>query len=399
MAISTTIKLKFDGAAVKRGLAGLRSQFSSAIKNIGKIGLGAIGLGVGATAGLAAIGVKLNAIGEEGRAVDNRLRSITKQMGLFGDKSGDVSDRLSDVADTQARLTGIDDDVISNTEAKLMTFKELAKTANVVGGAFDRATMAAIDMAAAGFGEAEQNAVQLGKALNDPIKGITSLTKSGITFTAQEKKTIAAMVEMNQMGKAQEMVLKAIETQVGGTAAAVSTSSARMKVSFGQIIEEFSKNFSEGFNSLPGKFEGAFQQLKTKAGELGSILASAISDSINGNFEKFIAIGELIGTAVFSGYINLIKKELRYIGAGALAPFGLGGVALSAAQVMGKEDNRQLANSLRSAAGNIRTTGLVPGAPGFRYAQEGESSIYSDGNGNKVIEVLKSIDNKLSPQP
>jgi hypothetical protein len=40
-------------------------------------------------------------------------------------------------------------------QAKLLTFRELAQSANEVGGEFDRATKAAIDLAAAGFGSAE----------------------------------------------------------------------------------------------------------------------------------------------------------------------------------------------------------------------------------------------------
>jgi hypothetical protein len=48
-----------------------------------------------------------------------------------------------------------------------------------MGGNFDRATQAAIDMGAAGFGSAEQNAAQLGKALNDPITGLAALRRSG----------------------------------------------------------------------------------------------------------------------------------------------------------------------------------------------------------------------------
>jgi hypothetical protein len=96
----------------------------------------------------------------------------------------------------------------------------------------DRATLAAIDLAAAGFGEAEQNAVQLGKALQDPVKGITALARSGVTFTEQEKEKIATLVESGKVLEAQNMILSAIETQVGGTAAATATGSAKMSLAF-----------------------------------------------------------------------------------------------------------------------------------------------------------------------
>jgi hypothetical protein len=61
--------------------------------------------------------------------------------------------------------TGVDTNSIKATQAKLLTFKELAATADELGGNFQRTTKAAIDLGAAGFGTAELNAVALGKAL------------------------------------------------------------------------------------------------------------------------------------------------------------------------------------------------------------------------------------------
>jgi hypothetical protein len=79
--------------------------------------------------------------------------------------------------------------------------------------------------------------VQLGKALNDPIKGVTALAKSGVTFTEQEKDKIKTLVESNKLLEAQDMVLKAIEQQVGGTALATANDSDKMKVAFSQLSE------------------------------------------------------------------------------------------------------------------------------------------------------------------
>jgi hypothetical protein len=81
------------------------------------------------------------------------------------------------------------------------------------------------------------NAVSLGKALNDPIKGIASLNRNGITFTIQEKERIKTLVESNKIGEAQALILAAIETQVGGTAEATANATDRMKVGFQQVTE------------------------------------------------------------------------------------------------------------------------------------------------------------------
>jgi hypothetical protein len=169
---------------------------------------------------------------EEAQVANDRLDAVAKSMNLFGSQTEKVTDRLKEFAEANERSIAVDADIIKATQAKLLTFKNLALTADEVGGAMDRATLAAIDLAAAGFGEAEQNAVQLGKALQDPIKGITALARSGVTFTEQEKEKIKTLVETGKVLEAQNLILSAIETQVGGTAAATATGSAKMSLAF-----------------------------------------------------------------------------------------------------------------------------------------------------------------------
>jgi hypothetical protein len=186
---------------------------------------------------LGAAGKSALAAGEEVNSANNRIGQIAKSMDLFGDSTDYVQKRLVKMAEAQGVELGISNLTIKATQAKLLTFKNLAKTANVTGGAFDRANKAALDMAAAGFGSAEGNAVQLGKALEDPIKGVTALAKSGVTFNDVEKEKIKNLTESGKILEAQEIILKAVETQVGGTAAATADDSARMKEGFAQVSQ------------------------------------------------------------------------------------------------------------------------------------------------------------------
>lgn len=218
------------------------SKFSNRMRGLGSRFAGfartavAATLLVGAALGKMAYDTLKSA--EAAKVADQRLNNIAKSMGLFGDQAGAVSKRLQDYASKQQFATGVDDESIKATQAKLLTFKELAKTAGALGGAFDRATMAAIDLAAAGFGDAESNATQLGKALQDPINGLTALKRVGVTFTEAEKKKIKALVESGKLLEAQDVLLKAIETQVGGTAEATVTASQKMSLVFGEISEK-----------------------------------------------------------------------------------------------------------------------------------------------------------------
>jgi hypothetical protein len=164
---------------------------------------------------------------EEAEIAQRRLNQVLTSMGF-----GDATNRVAAYAEELEKTVAVDGEVIKLTQSKLATFANLTKTVGEAGGAFDRATVAALDLAAAGFGTAEGNAVQLGKALQDPIKGVGALARAGVTFTAQEKAKIKQLVESNQTLAAQDLVLKAIEKQVGGTAAATASDFAKMKIAF-----------------------------------------------------------------------------------------------------------------------------------------------------------------------
>jgi hypothetical protein len=224
---------KLDGAGSKAtfGLRTLDKAATNGFKNVAKYG----GL---AAAGLGALALNFVKGAEFAKQADDRLAAVNKTMGLFGAQTAAVTKRLIEIGDKGEYQFGILAESIKDVQSKLLTFKEIAQEADVTGGLFDRATVAAIDLQAAGFGEATQNAVQLGKALNDPIKGITALARSGVTFTEQEKEKIRALVESGKMYEAQELLLKAIETQVGGTAAATTTATFKIGAAFGHVRDE-----------------------------------------------------------------------------------------------------------------------------------------------------------------
>jgi hypothetical protein len=240
MAATRTLKLNIlaETASLLKGLKDADKATRTAgdrIKAGFKVAAAAI-----AAAGAAAIafGVKAIKAAEAAATANARIAQINESMGLFGSSVGEVNERLVKYAEATARATGIDQNSIKATQAKLLTFRELAQSANEVGGEFDRATKAAIDLAAAGFGSAEENAVQLGKALQDPIKGLTALSRSGVTFNETEKERIKTLVESNQVGEAQKLILQAIEQQVGGTAEATANASERIKVTFNLLTEQ-----------------------------------------------------------------------------------------------------------------------------------------------------------------
>ena len=330
MAASRVLKLNIlaETASLIRGLNDANKATRSASDKI-KAGFKVAAAAV-AAAGAAAVAFAGKAImaGEAASTANARITQINESMGLFGNSVGQVNERLIKYAEATARATGVDTNSIKATQAKLLTFKELAETANQVGGEFDRATKAAIDLAAAGFGSAETNAVQLGKALNDPIKGLTALSRSGVTFTETEKERIKTLVESNQVGEAQKLILEAIEKQVGGTAEATANASDKIRVGFTQVQERIGLALLPAFEKLT-KFilEKVFPAFEQKVlpifqkinAFLQEVFVPFIADVFTDRLKLFKQAWELLTGTIqdnrknFEPLLNLLKAIWAFV--------------------------------------------------------------------------------------
>ena len=261
--------------------AGTTAQkFGRVVGGAMNMALGAIGLLAGAIFMFLPNFIKM---GEEARKSELRLANVAKQMGLFGKNTDNVTRRMSKYAENLYRLTGVNDDLIRENQAILLTFKELAKTAGTVGGAFDRATELTLDLAAVMKTDSSSAAKQLGKVLQDPVKQLGALTKAGVTFTDQEREKIEALVRSNKLLEAQDLILDAIETQVGGTAAETASSVDKMVAAFdimgGELseallpsVDKVADAMTEWLDSVEGK--KAIKDLTDELIEFGDWMTS-----------------------------------------------------------------------------------------------------------------------------
>lgn len=264
-----------------------------------------------------AMGMAVNAA-EESEIATARLDQVFRSM---GETTGEAAKAAEEYASKLQTAIAVEDEEIMLVQAKLATFEQLSNETGRMSGMFDRATKAAFDLSSAGFGDASSNAVQLGKALQDPIKGIQALSRSGVTFTKEEKEKIKALTESGQQLKAQEMIMKAVEKQVGGVAEATASKSAKMKIAFGEVAETAGKALLPVMNRL--------------ASFLGDIIPK-ITAWIDRNPELvkgFAAAG--VALLVFGGTIKLITGAVALFNAvAALNPFVLVAVAVVAAALL-----------------------------------------------------------------
>lgn len=278
---------------------------------------GAIGLGIGIPL------LKAAEAAEESERATRKLDQVFKSM---GETSGKSAKQAQKFAESLMLEIAVDDENIIAVQTKLATFEKVIKNTAGTSEIFERATRAAFDLEAAGFGEGTQNAVQLGKALQDPIKGITALARSGVTFTAAEKNKIRSLVESGQHLKAQKILLDAVEKQVGGVAKANVSSTAKIKIAFGEVVEKIGgallpmlERFSKWLNTaLPKitKWIDENQELVSVIASLAAIISVA-SLAISGLSFTFGAIMKVASGA--SSVINGLSKAFSFLSSSIMA--------------------------------------------------------------------------------
>jgi len=206
----------------------------------------AIGLGV---AGGAAIAFGKSALdaAQEAEQVQNRVAAIIKATGGAANVS---AKQIEKFAQKQQMLVGVDDEVLKKSYGILLTFKNVRNEAGKGNDIFNRTAKSLADLAAAGFGDTDSAAKAMGKALQDPIKGVTALSRAGVTFSEDQKKMIRTLVESGDLLTAQKIILGEVEGQVGGTAKAGVTASERMKIAFGELQEQVGTALLPAFTKL-----------------------------------------------------------------------------------------------------------------------------------------------------
>jgi hypothetical protein len=185
---------------------------------------------------------------------------------LAGDRAADPVDggaahvtaaQVGDLATAISNKTGADDEAVQSGANMLLTFTAVRNEVGRGNDVFNQATAAATDLAA-GLNQGQvtaegtqQAATLLGKALNDPIAGMTALRRVGISFTASQVDQIKALQKSGHTLEAQKVILAEVNKEFGGTARAAADPLQRMSVILGNVGEDI------GNKLLPALDKGA----------------------------------------------------------------------------------------------------------------------------------------------
>ncbi len=215
---------------------------------------------------------------------------------------------LSKNADAVALATLASVEGINEAQGVLLTFK------SIQGETFREAIVLAQDMAAVFGGSASDKATQLGKALEDPVRGLTALKKSGVSATQSQKDLIKSLVDTGDAAEAQRVILKMLRDQVGGAGAAQAGGLAGSVDTLGQRWDELKVKWASTSGAAKS-VQGWVDALAESFRKLGE----AIEPSVDGLEKKISALeGKLVSSKKGnrrqksrSGFIGAELAELR----------------------------------------------------------------------------------------
>lgn len=287
---------------LNKALGGLGDVAGTAVK-VGVVGAVA---GIGALAAGLGVSVKAAMDAQEGQA---QLASV---LASTGGKAGVTAKMANDLASALQNTTRFEDDTTLAGENMLLTFTNIGKDV------FPQATETMLDMSQALGQDVKASAIQLGKALNDPIQGVTALRRVGVSFTDAQMDQIKALQESGALMGAQKMILKELQTEFGGAAkAAGETFAGKMDIlqhKFGDVQEMIGNALipilSTAADALIGFLNNdAVQNFATQIGNLFAVIASG-DDLASGVWEIFDNLfGPDVADAV-AGFVGFIEGDV-----------------------------------------------------------------------------------------
>ncbi len=218
--LSDTRSYKKGVAEVQAGAREIESTFSKVSTNVAGFSAKAftqlVGVNAVSQAITSAARFAVDAISEQQKALA-QTEAVIRSTGGAANVS---AKQFADMADELANLSGIDDEVIQGGENMLATFTNIRNQVGDGNNIFDQATKAVLDMSVALGEDVTGSAMRLGKALNDPIAGITALRRVGVQLTDQQEAQIKAFVSMGDTMSAQKVIIAEVNREFGGSAEA-----------------------------------------------------------------------------------------------------------------------------------------------------------------------------------
>jgi hypothetical protein len=181
------------------------------------------------------------------------MAQVEQGLKSTGNAAGFTADELFEMASGLQRISRYgDEDILKGVTAQLLTFT------NIANDQFARTQQAVLDLSARLGTDLQSAAIQVGKALNDPVANLSALSRSGIQFSEDQKKVIKSLTETGKLAEAQTLILDELNKQYGGSAEAAlagAGSIIQLKNSIGDVTEEFGRLIMDALDPIVDKIK------------------------------------------------------------------------------------------------------------------------------------------------
>jgi hypothetical protein len=218
----------------------LGTRFSEAFKESFR----SIGAAVGAfLAGREIFGFLEDATAKAREAA--RLMRLTEAViKSTGGTAGVSAKDIEELSYSLGEVAGVSADVVHGAENMLLSFTEVRNGVGKGNDIFNQASAAILDMSVfmnngtTSMEALRATALQVGKALNNPTRGMTALSRAGVVFTEQQREQIKALQASGDLMGAQKIIIQELEHEFGGAAAAAADPAQRMAVAWSHFKKE-----------------------------------------------------------------------------------------------------------------------------------------------------------------
>jgi hypothetical protein len=331
--------------AAQRSIDAGHSTLDSSTKKTGGVfssTFGSIMPLAAAAAGAAVLKFGVDSINafKESEAAMAQTNAVLKST---GGAANVTADDVLKLASKLRDMSGADDEAIQASENLLLTFTKVRNETGRGNDVFNQATGAILDMATSmnngaipTMEDLNSKTILVGKALNDPIKGLTALTRVGVNFKDGQREQIAAMVEAGDTMGAQKLILAELTKEFGGSAKAAGDTFAGAQAKAAQSIEDVQEKLGAVLLPVLTEVNKAFADLLTAVEPLivalGQVLAGAVAsvaDALENTtepLEKILGMIPQLGDATddTSGSIFDFTKAIANIGNPVTTFTGLG---------------------------------------------------------------------------
>lgn len=224
---TVTVNITGDANSFKQAMASASEKLDQFGAKAQAVGDRATNIGRSMTFGvtLPLIGIGKMAFDElsQSAAASAQTEAAIRSTGGAANVTAAQIDQLSA---SLLRKSGIDDETIKGGANVLLTFRAIRNEAGAGNDIFNQATKAALDLSVAFGKDMNSSAILVGKALQDPIQGLSALARVGVQFDEGQKQQIQSMVAAGDVMGAQKVILRELRTEVGGSAEAYGNSFA-----------------------------------------------------------------------------------------------------------------------------------------------------------------------------